>query len=1101
MSSTSIYYTPPVQAHETLEEALPLAAAQRRLWFVQGLDQESSAYTIPFVFDLSGPVDAAVLKSSLRHVVARHESLRTVFDEVEGEPMQIFRQEPELVFETEDLSRLDQSDRKASVRSAILRECRRTFDLKRGPLLVSRLLRLGRKGHGEGAAEDRFVWLLTVHHIVFDGASLPVLISELGEIYQATVEGRSPELAELPLQYADFTAWLDEEVEHRIEDDLAFWRAELDGYPSILRLPTDRPRPRRQTFGGDALRAPLSAETILRVRELGRSAGATEFMTYLALWQAFLSRLTGEDRLLVGVPVAGRERPESEGLIGNLVNSLMLRADLTDDPSVRELVSRTRSVCLRAFAHQEIPFDRLVEGLKPERHSSFSPLAQIAFTMDSFSDLPSELAPGLSLSCREFELKSSKVDLTLMVRTTGDGPNLVLEYNTDLFDAATAERWLSGFARLLDRALADPGARISELPMLGEGERALVCGEWAEVVRSYPRDAGLDELFARQVAASPDAVALCAGVAGSDQVTFSELDRRAAKVARLLSTAGVGRGDRVALLLDRSAELVAAALGIVRVGGAYVPLDPGYPEERLRYMLEDSGSRVVVTGAATVRSLPALARLTVVPVGAGTEAAPGGTDDLVPAAGIAGAPIGGDDLAYVIYTSGSTGRPKGVEVPQRGVVRLVLENDHTDTGPETTILHMSSVSFDAAVMEMWGPLLTGGRMVVHPPGPAAPDELAETLARQRVTSLFLTTALFNQVVEQVPAAFLGLSQLNTGGEKASPEHFARALEAAPRLRLRNLYGPTENTAYSTHHPVLQAPDGDKAVPIGRPIANSSAYVVDARLGPVPIGVVGELLVGGDGLARGYAGRPALSAERFVPDPFGGRSSENRGGGRLYRTGDLVRWLADGTLEFVGRNDGQVKVRGFRIEPGEIERALAGHPRVAEALVTVWDARGRQDLVAYLVPVAGDDGAGLDAGELRGHLLRHLPEFMVPQAFMLLDRFPLTANGKVDRQALPAPERHLGSGRGECVEPRTPLEQEIAGIWEDVLGVKGVGVRDDFFELGGHSLLATRVLARIHEDFGIRLPLQTVFEGPTVEDLTRVMGEQLLAGVSVSEPVA
>ncbi len=1070
MSSTQDHDPTPMD--EAFEEALPLSHAQRRLWVVQGLDPASSAYTIPFAFDLRGPVDAELLERALLEVVARHESLRTVFDEIEGEPMQIFRPGSELAFEVEDLTGLAPAARDAAVDAALGEEARRTFDLRRGPLLVSRLLRLG--------AEEQ-LWLITVHHIVFDGSSLPVLIEEVGTVYGALAAGEEPDLPEMPLQYADYAAWLDEEVAAACEDeDLERWRGELEGYPTILRLPTDRPRPRLQTFSGDLLREPLSPELARGIRELGRSAGATEFMTFVALWQAFLGRLTGEERLLLGVPISGRDRPESEGLIGMLVNTLLLRADLEGDPTVRELLGRARQICLDAFERQDLPFDRLVEELKPERHPSFSPMAQVAFTLDSFSDLPPELAPGIGLRCREFQLKSAKVDVTLMVRTSGDGTNFLLEYNTDLFERSTMRRWLDDFLRFLRGAVESPEVRISELPLLGPAERTLVIREWADARRPYPRDAGLDELFSAQADARPDAVALAGGAGGATNVTFAGLDRWASRVAGRLAAHGVGRGSRVGLMLERSPDLVAAVLGIVRTGAAYVPLDADYPEERLATMLEDSGVDVLVTRGGFEERVPSGAAVTTVALGE----EPG--DRPVPSGAV---PAAGDELAYVIYTSGSTGRPKGVEVPHRGVVRLVRETDHTELGPERSILQMASVSFDAATLELWGPLLTGGRLEVHAPGTSSPAELARELLRRRVTTIFVTTALFNRLVEETPEVFRSLVQVTTGGEQASPEHFRRALEAAPGLRLSNVYGPTENTTFSTHHPLDPAagPAGVcEPVPIGRPIANSTAYVVDVTHRPVPIGVVGELVVGGDGLARGYGGRPGLTAERFVPDPFSGRT-----GARIYRTGDLVRWLPAGVLEFVGRNDAQVKVRGFRIEPGEIELALEGHPRVAEALVMVSDVRDERMLVGYVVPEA-DAGDGLEPAALRRHLSARLPDFMVPQAFVLLDHFPLNANGKIDRKALPAPEQRLDDRRSDFVAPRTPLEEVVAEVWEEVLGLEGVGVRDDFFELGGHSLLATRVLSRLREDFGIDLPLQVIFEGPTVEELTRVMGERLLS---------
>jgi len=1079
MTMPPVYPAHSATEGEVGEEALPLAPAQRRLWFIQGLDAGSAAYTIPFAFDLYGPVDSAALEAALREVVARHESLRTVFDRVDGEPMQIFRPEPDLAFDTEDLSHLAVEDRRAAVEAAIAHEASRSFDLARGPLLVSRLLRL---------APAELVWLVTVHHIVFDGWSLGVLVDEVRQLYPAFAAGRPSPLPEPELQYADYAAWLEEQsTESSLERSAAFWRDELAGYPTLLRLPADRPRPAHQSFRGDAVSLEMLPALFDSLHELVRSHGATEFMGYLALWHALLGRLAGTDRVLVGGAASGRERAETEGLIGMLVNTLVLRGDLTDDPTVAELLGRTRAACLGAFEHQDLSFERLVEEVKPERHASFSPLVQVGFTVDSFSDLPRELAPGIGLASRKLTIRSAKWDATLIVRRTAGRTRCTIEYNTDLFDRTSAERWLRSYLRLAEAAVKDPALRLSELPLLDPCEEALVTREWAGRTTPYPRQAGLDTLFARQVAERPDAVALVTGADGGEQVTFAALDRLAGLVAARLVAAGVGPGTPVAVALERSVGLVATLLGVVRAGGAYVPLDPDYPQERLRFMLEDTGTRVLVTTSALEGKIPAGEETVTLCL------------DQSDAGRICGLPagtgcMGAEDAAYVIYTSGSTGRPKGSVIPQRGVVRLVVGADHTYLEPDRAMLQMASVSFDAATMEIWGPLLTGARLVQFPREAPSPKRLEEVLARQRVTTLFLTTALFNQVVEDRPGALSGLLQLATGGEQASPEHFRRALEHCPDLVLSNVYGPTENTTYSTFHPVPRDRDWTAALPIGRPIGNSSAFVADARMRPVPVGVVGELLVGGDGLASGYVGRPALTAERFVPHPFGAGAGE-----RLYRTGDLVRWLPDGTLGFVGRNDGQVKVRGFRIEPGEIELALRAHPRIAGALVTVSEARSGKELVAYVVPEPAAEGETAEGGapaelataDLRAWLSTRIPTFMVPGAFVLLERFPLNANGKVDRRALPEPDGLLDGEREDFLAPRTPLEALVAEIWEEVLGIEGIGVQDDFFDLGGHSLLATRVLSRLGEEFGLELPLQVIFETPTVEGLTRSMGERAL----------
>jgi amino acid adenylation domain-containing protein len=1076
-------------------QALPLSLAQRPLWFLQRLDPSASAYNVPLALVLSGPLDAARLRRALETVVERHEALRTTFEVFETEPVQVFHPSIEVPWEETDLSGLSDEERWRAVGRMEEEEASRPFDLARGPLLRSRLAKL---------SEEEHVWLVTFHHVVFDGWSQEVLLDEVGELYAAGPDA----LPELPIQYADFATWQEEQLSGaRLEGLVDFWLRELDGYPTVLRLPTDRPRPARQSFRGAVASALLPADAWGRAEALAAEGGATPFMLFLAAWMTLLHRISGAERLLVGTPSAGRTHPDAERLIGNFVNTLVVGGDFSGDPSFRDLLERVRERTVAAVAHEELMLDQLVEALAPERHASFSPLVQVSMAVERFNVAGRELAPGLTAEPRQPVIGTAKVDLTLFVRPTAGGVRLVLEHNTDLFDRRTAERWLAYLGRIVEGALDDPDRPVSALTMIDAAERRLLLEEWplpldpADAPAPAPGAArwetGLAAAFAARVEESPDAVAVEAlgGLGGLDGtgsacLTYAGLDRRSAALAARLAAAGVGRGTPVALDLDRSPELVVAVLAVVRAGGAYVPLDRSYPEERRRLMIEDADARLLLTRGGGASDPAGLGDVEVLRVDA-PEA--GEAEDRVDA------PTGPDDRAYVIYTSGSTGRPKGVVASHRGVARLALGADYTALGPEETVLHLASISFDAATLEVWGPLLTGGRIALFPAETPSPAAVRRALARHRATRMFLTTALFNQLAEEPEAIPDSLLHLMTGGEQASPAAFRAVLAARPGLALSNVYGPTENTTFSTHRRIAGLGDVEMPPPIGRAIAGSTCWVLDRALRPVPTGALGELLVGGDGLAHGYLGRPALTAERFLPHPFATRPGE-----RLYRTGDLVRWLPDGALEFRGRNDFQVKIRGFRIEPGEVEKALGEVPGVEKALVVVRPVAGDPALVGYYVAHSGSEpGSGpssaAPAGAVREELRRRLPPFMVPAALVELDAFPVNAQGKVDRSALPEPDRSSAAAGIEYEAPRTPLEEEIAGLWAEVMGVERVGIHDDFFALGGHSLLATRILARLGDDFGVEIPLADLFEAPTVAGLAAALGTLLLEDDIEDEP--
>ena len=1152
---------------------LPLSFAQQRLWLLDRLEPGSPLYNVPVVYRLARPVDRPALAGALGDLARRHESLRTAVAEPGGgagagleaergdRPVQVIsppRRGPRPL-PVVDLSALPDGAggrRALEAERLAAEEARRPIDLAGtgagcdGALWRSVLLTL---------APDDHRLLVTVHHAVFDGWSAGVFAAELELFYRArAAEGRAgsrPALPPLPVQYGDYAVWQRRLLsDERVERELAVWRRELDGLPQSLELPTDRPRPAvRSPRGGRSVRR-LPPALTRSLRALGRREGATPFMTLLAGFAALLGRLTGADDLGLGTPVAGRERPEVERLIGFFVNTLVLRADLSGDPGFRELVGRVRRRALAAFAHQELPFDRLVEALAPERDRSRNPLVQVMFTVEGTRW--SDAAPDVGGSLREgggrlFEAlrgagtATAKFDLTLSVgpadaegsargsaEGAADGALAAgLEYSAELFDATTARRLLGSFERLLTAAVAEPDRPVGSLSVLSAPERHQLLAEWSwrpslELPRLPERT--VHEMVASWARTTPDAVAV---VCRGEHLTYAELDRRARRLARRLVpilrwTSGPGGGHHpgtpVGLAVERSTDLVVAILGILQAGGAYLPLDSSYPRERLAFMLEDSELSVLVTAGGLDRRLPldrdggAPVRIVRLEELGSLPAVP--TRDVgLPEGGVSfGLPAAPGDTCYVMYTSGSTGRPKGVLVPHRGVVRLVRDPGFLRFGREETVLQFAPISFDASTIEIWGALVNGGRLWVQPAGPASLGELAKGIEAERATSVFLTTGLFQQLARHDAGEASGegarpteldrlgsVRWLATGGDAASAEACRRVLAALPGTVLSNAYGPTENSAVTTGHPMAAPEDVTEPVPIGRPIPHTSVRVVDAALRPVPPGVAGELVTGGAGLANGYLGRPALTAERFVPDPFAGAAGAP--GERLYRTGDLVRWRADGTIEFLGRIDHQVKVRGFRIEPGEVEDALARHPAVAAAAVVARPApAGGKALVAYVVGANAEPE--VDPEALREHLAGRLPAFMVPAQIVPLPELPLGPNGKVDRRALPEPDWGRGGGAPDAL-PETPTERAVAAVFAEVLGAHpaagasdgaaAVGLHDDFFRLGGHSLAAARVVARLRDALEVELPLARVFDAPTVAGLAAAVDEALAAGSRVA----
>ena len=1056
---------------------LPLSFAQERLWFLDQLEPGSAAYNLGSALRLTGELDGPALEASLGEIVRRHAVLRTRFRSVDGRPMQVISPPSASLLPRVDLSALPAGERLPELSRFAAAEARRPFDLAFGPLFRTTLVRLG---DGEHAV------LFSQHHIVSDGWSVGVLVRELGALYADFHARRPPSLPEPRLQYADFAVWQREWLgSGELEAQLEYWRARLAGVPALLDLPLDRPRNAAGAAGSTGrsgrLKRRLPDGLSRSVRQLGRrdpGRVSTLFMVLLAGWSAFLSRISGQEEVVVGTPIANRTRREVEGLIGFFVNTLALRVHLKSDPEVTAIVDRVRRTTLADFAHQDLPFELLVGEMAAERHLGHSPFFQVLLILQNASEETLEL-PGLTLEALPAATEEAKFDLSLAVTETPTGLSLSLEYRRDLLDATTVARLAAAFETLLAGAAARPETRLSELPLLGAVERQQLTLEWSGERPDYPRDRSIPELFVEQAALAPDTVAV---VLAAEHLSYGALAGRAALLARSLGAYGLAAGSRIGLCLDRSLARVVATLAILEAGCAYLPLDPSYPRKRLDFLVRDSAAPLILTEERWRSVLPE-SGVDVLCLDRSEEPAQ--------PASVRAPSVGAGDPAYVMYTSGSTGTPKGVTVPHRAVARLVLGADYAAFGPEEVFLQLAPYAFDAATLEVWGAFLHGGRLVIPPPGELSLEEIGALLVRHGITTLWLTAGLFHQMVDLNLPALSGLRQLLAGGDVLSPAHVTRVLTGLPGTRLINGYGPTENTTFTCCFPVEPGTDLTRPLPVGRPIANTRVYLLDRQLTPLPMGVAGELTVGGDGLAWGYLDRPELTAECFVPSPFGVEEGGERGA-RLYRTGDLARFSGAGQIEFLGRIDTQVKIRGFRIEPGEIEAVLLSHPAVEAATVVVRrDAGDDPRLFAYVVAPVGKDPAS--GPVLRAFLGKRLPAHMVPAGFVPLAALPLTPNGKVDRRALSELDVQAVAGsEAAYAAPRTPVEEIVAGIWGELLAVELVGGDDNFFVLGGHSLLATRVISRVRQAFGIELPLRSLFEAATVATFARHVESSLAA---------
>ncbi|MFP2903720.1 amino acid adenylation domain-containing protein [Pyxidicoccus sp. 3LFB2] len=1029
-----------------LEGELPLSSGQQRLWFLEQLQGPSGAYNMPAALRLKGALDEEALQRSLDALVRRHTVLRTCYAQAQGRPFQCILPASSLPMPQVELRQLPAETRQAEVQQRAREEARKPFDLSKEPPLRLCLLQLGEREH---------VLLLTLHHIACDGWSIGVLLRELAELYRAFGAGQTPSLPALPVQYADFARWQRQHSEGEASrPHHAYWRAQLTGAPALLEFPTDRARPATQRFRGATRRFTVPGELTARLKQLSREAESTLFMTLLSAFGVLLSRYSQQKDVVIGSPIANRV-PQTEPLIGLFVNTLPLRLSLEGDPSFAQLLRQARSTTLAAYSHQTLSFEQIVEALQPARDPSYHPVFQVLFTLQNTPMEPLVLS-GLSLELLEIDSGTSQFDLSLSMAETAQGLVSELNFDSDLFDSATIDRLTGHLLSLLEAVAENPSHPVSRQPLLTEAERMRVLREWNATSREVPQPHSVHGLFEAQVARRPDAIAARFEARG---LTYRELDARANQVAHHLRSLGVQPGQRVGLFLERSLELLVGLLGILKAGAAYVPLDPLYPSERLAHILDDSGVALLLTELEMTALVPTHRVKTMLLADAAD--APFIPPEL---------PLSGEHLAYVLYTSGSTGRPKGVAVPHGAVVNF-LRSMQREPGmtEQDTLFAVTTIAFDISGLELFLPLSVGGCVAIASREMAVDGtRLLPALAASGATVMQATPSTWRMMLA---LGWSGSSRLKMliGGEALPADLLTPLLERGAELW--NMYGPTETTIWST----VARLEPQSRITIGRPIDNTQVYVLDEWLQPVPPGVVGSLYIGGQGVAQGYLNRPELTADRFVPDPF-----SQQPGARLYCTGDRVRALEDGSLEFLGRDDGQIKLRGFRIELGEVEARLVQHPQVREAAVRLWDLAGNQELVAYL---CSGDGAVPDAQTLREHLRSHLPAYMLPSHFVTLESFPRTANGKLARKALPAPTASQRT-TSTFQAPSTPVEVRLAEIWREVLGVERIGAQDDFFALGGHSMKAVQVLARVQEIWHVDVSLRVLFEKTTLESMAR-----------------
>ncbi|MFN6501577.1 MAG: amino acid adenylation domain-containing protein [Nostoc sp. DedQUE01] len=1052
----------------------PLSFAQQGLWFINQLTPDSPTYNIPIIITFQGCVNLTALQDSLNEIIKRHEALRTSFTVVDGQPVQVINQALPLTLDIEDLRSLSQGEsagrtlrERIQQAQSLAREfAQQPFDLSAQSLVRAKILHLNDKN---------YQLLVTLHHIIADGWSISLLIKELAALYEAFSLGKSP-LPELPIQYGDFANWQRKSLDgDRIQRLLNYWKQKLSGELTVLQLPTDRPRSPVQTFNGAQAKLVFSQTLTKELKNLSRQQGVTLFMTLLAGFKTLLYRYTGQTDILVGSPIANRNRAEIQSLIGFFVNVLVMRTDLSGDLSFEDLLARVKSTALEAYTHQDLPFEKLVEELKPSRDLSYNPLFQVMFVLQNVPK-PNLSLSDVSITYEEGYNGTSKFDLTVFMEDSDEGLIATCEYNTNLFNADTINRMLEHFETLLESIVSDPKQNIADLQLLTPSEIRQLLVEWNNTKTDYPRDKCIHQLFEEQVEKTPNAIAV---VFENQQLTYRELNNRANQLAHYLKKLGVKPEVLVGICIERSLLMVVAVLGILKAGGAYLPLDPAHPKERLAFILEDTNSPVLLTQESLIEKLPTDDIKVICLDSHWQKIAQEFSENPVCKTDVA-------NLAYVIYTSGSTGKPKGTLIPHQGLLNYLswcTQAYTVELGKGTTV--HSSLAFDLTITSLFSPLLVGRQVELIPENHSI-ESLGNALRQESNLSLvkitpaellLLSGQLSSTEVAGITRAFI------IGGENLLTESISFWKKFAPNTMLVNEYGPTETVVGCCIYRVPKDEIESSSVPIGQPIANTQLYVLDEYHQPVPIGVPGELYIGGAGLARGYLNRPELTAVKFIPHPF-----SNEPGARLYKTGDLARYRADGNLEFLGRIDHQVKVRGYRIELGEIEGLLGQHPKVQEAVVLMReDIPKNQRLVAYFV--ANSETAPTTA-ELRNFLKEQLPEYMLPSVFVELKALPLTTNGKVDRRALPIPDGDRPELEEVYVAPRSEMEQAIAKVWQEVLQLENVGVNDNFFDLGGHSLLIVQVNNQLRTIFKQDIPVVTMFQNPTIHSLAGYLSQTI-----------
>ncbi|MBD3182749.1 amino acid adenylation domain-containing protein [Candidatus Poribacteria bacterium] len=1053
---------------------LPLSNIQMRLWFLDRFEPGNPAYHRPAYLRLKGKLDTDILRRSLNEIVKRHSVLRARFPERDGQPVQIIDSRLNLEIPVVDISNLSGKEREKEAQRIASDEVKKPFNLAQGPVIRVKIIKIGHEDH---------ILLITFHHIVFDRWSFDILLKELSDLYSAFYSGKSSPLEELPIQYSDYSLWQNKLLEDgTLDEQLSYWLEKLSVPPEPLSLPTDRPRPSILTYRGSRQTLMISRKLLQSLRKLGQREEVTLFMTMLSAFQVLLYRYSRQEDITLGVPVAGRGAVESEELIGSFINTIILRIDLSGEPTFRELLARVKKEALEAYANQDIPFEKIVEQINPERSLSYKPLFQVLFNLEN---TPKKVEKIRELIIEEYKFDSgiAPFDITLEISEKEQGLSCVFTYNTDLFESSTIQRMLEHFQNLLESLVTNPDERISVLPILSSAEKHLIMREWNETSRDYDLDQCIHQLLEKQAKKTPESTAI---VCKDKSLTYRELNARSNQLAHYLKRLGIGPEKTVGICMERSLDMITSIMGILKAGGAYVPMEHNYPEDRLSYMAKDSRMSVILTKSD---QSPDLAGHTTSRINIDKDWKKISLEQATPSH----SEVKSHNLAYVLYTSGTTGKPKGVAVEHRQLMNYCFGiMEKLDFKPQRSYAMVQPLTVDACITVLFPPLILGGTLhIILREQSLDPRALGEYFKNHSIDYLKIAPSHLEMLLSSAsPGEILPKDTLVIGGEASRWKWVKKLQSIKPGCNIYNHYGPTETTVgVTTYHVNNQTEDREYTItPIGKPLPNTQIYILTEQMQPVPIGVTGEIFIGGFNLARCYLNNPEQTENSFIPDPF-------RDTGRLYKTGDMARYLPDGNIEFLGRVDHQIKIRGFRIEAGEIEVILTLHREIAEALVMAReDTLGDKRLVAYIIP---EEGNTIDESDLVDFLRQKLPEHMIPSAFVALDKIPLSAHGKVNIKALPVPERTRDI-QDEYIPPQTPVEESLAEIWSDVLGIEKIGIHDNFFYLGGHSLLVTKVVSRIRSVFQINISLKNFFQYPNIAEIASEISRKMLGNIEESE---